>query len=350
MKEKNPFVVSFGRPPLEYVSRAQNYDKVIDTFTEMPVTDQIYIISGLRGTGKTVLFSSLLKDFRKLDDWIVIQLNTYDDMTESLYSDLYYALGQSSVNIDVDLGIPDIAKVSVRSNAPKMTTNSLIRSLLELVDRHGKKVLVAVDDISKSREMKKFSKLFQEMIGDELPLFFLGTGIPENIDELKNVKDLTFLYRAPRIILAPLDLTEIAFRYQQALGVATETANDMAKMTKGYSFAFQALGYVYWEHRPVDDIHSLLPDYDRMLTSASYSKMWTELSDVDKSVCRAIAATDSDRVQDIRATALMDSNLFNAYRNRLGERGLIDTSSYGKVSFTLPRFTEFINERSELYD
>ena len=88
MAGKNPFTVSFGRPPVEYVSRAQNHDRVMKTFTEMPVTDQIYIISGLRGTGKTVLFSSLIKDFRRLDDWIVIQLNTYNDMTESLYSEL----------------------------------------------------------------------------------------------------------------------------------------------------------------------------------------------------------------------------------------------------------------------
>lgn len=48
MAGKNPFTVSFGRPPVEYVSRAQNHDRVMNTFTEMPVTDQIYIISGLR--------------------------------------------------------------------------------------------------------------------------------------------------------------------------------------------------------------------------------------------------------------------------------------------------------------
>lgn len=350
MAGKNPFTVSFGRPPVEYVSRAQNHDRVMDTFTEMPVTDQIYIISGLRGTGKTVLFSSLIKDFRRLDDWIVIQLNTYNDMTESLYSELYYALSQNDVSLDVEVGIPEVARVSVRSDAPKRTRDSLIRSLLETADRDGKRVLVAIDDISKSAGMRKFAKLFQEMIGDELPLYFLGTGIPENIDELKDVKDLTFLYRAPRIILGPLDLSEIAFRYQHALEIPIDSANAMAKMTKGYSFAFQALGYIYWEHRPVQSIDDLMPDYDRLLTSASYSKMWSELSDLDKTVCRAIASTGSDRVKDIRDTAGMDSNLFNSYRNRLRERELIDTSTYGKISFTLPRFAEFINDRSELYD
>jgi hypothetical protein len=348
--EKNPFTVSFGRPPLEYVSRVNYYDKVMETFTELPVTDQIYIISGVRGIGKTVLFSSLLKDFRKRRDWIVIQLNTYDDMTQALYSELYYDLGKHDIQVDVGLGIADIARVSVHSAAPKKTISSLIRSLLQLADRHGQNVLIAVDDISKSAGMKKLSKLFQEMIGDELPLYFLGTGIPENIDELKNVKDLTFLYRAPRIILEPLDLAEISFRYQRALDISTQTANRMAKMTKGYSFAFQALGYIYWENKPVEDLDELMPEYDRLLTSASYSKMWTELSNLDKNVCRAIAMTDSGKVKEIRENASMDSNLFNAYRNRLRERGMIDTSKYGQISFTLPRFAEFVNNSSELYD
>lgn len=350
MHQKNPFTVSFGRPPVEYISRAYNHDKVMETFTEMPVTDQIYIISGLRGTGKTVLFSSLLKDFRKLEDWIIIQLNTYDDMTESLYSELYYALERNDINVNVEIGIPDLAKVSLNSAAPKRTKSSLIRSLLELADRRGQKVLIAVDDISKSSEMKKISKLFQEMIGGELPLYFLGTAIPENIDELKNTKDLTFLYRAPRIILGPLDLAEVSFRYQQALEISNQTANAMAKMTKGYAFAFQALGYVYWDNKPVDDPETLLPAYDRLLAGGSYSKMWSDLSDIDKAVCRAIAATAGGRVKDIRANISMNSNLFNTYRNRLRERGLIDTGTYGKISFTLPRFGEFINEKSELYE
>lgn len=350
MAKKNPFTISFGRAPLEYVSRVQNYDRIIDTFTQLPVTDQIYIICGLRGIGKTVLFSSIIKDFRKFDDWIVIQLNAYDDMTESLYSELYYALDRNDISVDIELGIPDVAKVSVRSGAPKRTTNSLIRQLLELADKHDQKVLVGVDDISKSNEMKKFCKLFQEMIGDELPLYFLGTGISENIDELRNVKDLTFLYRAPRIMLQPLDLTEISFRYQQALDISVQTANEMAKLTKGYSLAFQALGYVFWEARPVKDLESLMPEFDRLLTSTSYSKMWTEMSDNDKRVCRAIAVAETGRVKDIREAASMNSSLFSTYRNRLRERGLIDVSKYGSISFTLPRFAEFVNVNSELYD
>lgn len=349
-EKKNPFTLSFGRPPIEYISRPDAYERIINTFTELPVTDQIFIIYGLRGTGKTVLFSTVLKTLRAMEDWIVIQLNTYDDMSESLYSELYYALKKHNVQISAEIGLPNIAKVSLSSGAPKRTVQSRIHSLLELADESGKKVLAAVDDISKNTEMKRFSKVFQAMIGDELPLYFLGTGIPENIDALQNVRDLTFLYRAPRILLKPLDLSEIAYRYQDTLEVSTAESISMAKITKGYSFAFQALGYIYWKKRPVKDIQDLMPEFDRILTSASYSKMWTELSALDRDVCRAIAATDSRKVKDIRETASMDSNLFNAYRIRLKERGMIDTDTYGEVSFTLPRFAEFVNERAVLYE
>lgn len=350
-KKKNPFTISFGRPPVEYINRKSEYDRIFNTFTEKPVTDQIFIITGVRGSGKTVLFSSVLKALRSKNDWIIIQLNTYDDMVEAFYSELYYAMKSHRVKLSAEFNVPHAGiTVSVNSDAPERTVKSKIEELLRLAEGHRKNILVAVDEVSKSTEMKRFAKVFQEMIGNELPLFFLGTGIFENIEELQNVPDLTFLYRAPRIILEPLDLTEIAFRYEGTLGVSAEEANSLAKLTKGYSFAFQALGHTYWEHMPVQTLSELLPDYDRLLTTASYSKLWKEMSDLDRTVCRAIAEQDGGKVKDIRESLSMKSNLFNAYRMRLKERGIIDTNVYGRISFSLPRFAEFVTTRAALYD
>lgn len=347
---KNPFSVSFGRLPAELIMRPEEYDKIITTFTGLPVTDQIYIITGLRGSGKTVLFTSVIKELKSREDWIVIQLNTYDDMSEAFYSELYYALKAYGVSVTAEFGIPEIARVSLTSNAPRRTTSSLIRELLKSAEKRQKNVLVAVDDISKSSEIKRFLKTFQGLISEDLPLYFLGTGTTENIDELQNAKDLTFLYRAPRITLKPLDMADIADRYQKTFDLEAAEAAAMSKLTKGYAFAFQALGYIYWDQMPVKELASVLPDYDRILTRAAYSKMWSELSGKDKEVCRAIAAADDDKVSSIRKIASMSPSLFSTYRMRLSEKGLIDTSAYGRITFTVPRFCEFVRDRSLLYD
>ena len=54
----------------------------------------------------------------------------------------------------------------------------------------------------------------------------------------------------------------------------------MARLIKGYPFAFQILGYLKWENGgTVDDI---LPKFDEELTVYAYEKIWSELSELDR--------------------------------------------------------------------
>ena len=41
MRGKNPFTLSFGRVPNEYVTRHAEEDHIVDMFTELPITDHI---------------------------------------------------------------------------------------------------------------------------------------------------------------------------------------------------------------------------------------------------------------------------------------------------------------------
>ena len=55
-------------------------------------------------------------------------------------------------------------------------------------------------------------------------------------------KTLTFLYRAPKIELRPLNIGMIAEKYKSIFELTDEEATEMAKETRGYPFAFQVLG------------------------------------------------------------------------------------------------------------
>ena len=57
--------------------------------------------------------------------------------------------------------------------------------------------------------MRSFAHDFQSLLRDDYPVFALMTGLYENIYDLQNEKSLTFLYRAPKIILEPLNYTAI---------------------------------------------------------------------------------------------------------------------------------------------
>jgi hypothetical protein len=110
------------------------------------------------------------------------------------------------------------------------------------------------------------------------------------------------------------------------------------------------LGYIYWDAMPVSSVSDILPEYDAKLAGSAYSRMWMEMSDMDRKVCRAIAASESGRTKDVRSLLKMDSSLFNVYRVRLKNRGIVNAEAYGRVAFALPRFAEFVQNLSGLYE
>ncbi len=114
----------------------------------------------------------------------------------------------------------------------------------------------------------------------------------------------------------------------------------MADLTKGYSYAFQVLGYLMWEHQaqPLEDI---LPEYDQYLEEYVYDKIWSELSANDKKVILAMASGKETNVTKLRTSLNMTTSEFSVYRDRLKKKGLISVPQYGMISLLLPRFEEY---------
>jgi ribosomal protein L20A (L18A) len=166
------------------------------------------------------------------------------------------------------------------------------------------------------------------------------TGLYENIYELQNEKTLTFLYRAPKIELRPLNIGMIAEKYKSIFELTDEEATEMAKETRGYPFAFQVLGYLCFKHNT--GWHNVLPEFSQYLEEYVYEKIWSELSKGDKELLVAMAKTNDTKVEAIRKIIKKASNSFSVYRNRLIKKGLIISPEYGHLEFTLPRFKEFV--------
>ena len=45
----NPFTLSFGKKPLQYIPRIAQTNEVIDNFTAKEPPNQIYMLTGIRG-------------------------------------------------------------------------------------------------------------------------------------------------------------------------------------------------------------------------------------------------------------------------------------------------------------
>lgn len=94
--------------------------------------------------------------------------------------------------------------------------------------------------------MRSFAHDFQSLLRDDYPVFALMTGLYENVNSLQNNKNLTFLHRAPKVELGPLKQELIKKEYSKIFrGEDCGTVDALAKLTKGYAFAYQVIGYLF---------------------------------------------------------------------------------------------------------
>ena len=340
---QNPFTLTFGRSPLESVERPVQINEILEAFTADTVNQQMFIITGVRGSGKTVMMTQISNKLRADADWVVIELNPATDLLSSMLSKLNsnQVCTELIKSAKIDLSFFGFG-VTIEGTVPITDAETAIIKILEKIKKSGRRLLVTIDEMTNSESMKVFAGAFQIFVRQELPVFLLGTGLYENIEELQNEKSLTFLYRAPKIQLRPLNNGAIINKYKTIFHISQESASQMAELTKGYPFAFQVLGYLTWNHD--GDYHAVLDEYEQYLSEFVYDKIWSELSAKDRMVAKAIADEKSGKIKDIRERLGMETNEFNPYRKRLIKKGIVSGEMRGYVYFTLPLFAQYVIE------
>lgn len=313
---QNPFTLTFGKSPLEPVERPVQTNEIIEAFTADPINQQMFIITGVRGSGKTVMMTEISHRLRKKEDWVVIELNPATDLLQGMLSKLNSNQVCAGIikSAKIDLSFFGFG-VSIEGAVQITDTETAIIAILEKMKKSEKRLLITIDEVTNSEYMHVFASAFQIFVRQDLPVFLLATGLYENIDELQNEKSLTFLYRAPKIQLKPLNKRAIVNKYKSIFEIEVDQATQMADLTKGYPFAFQVLGYLTWNHH--GDYNAVRGEYEQYLSEFVYDKIWSELSQKDRMVARGIADVEGGKVKDIREHLHMETNEFNPYRKRL---------------------------------
>ena len=339
----NPFTLSFGIEPKEYISRTGQTDKITDTFTSESPSNYMYMLSGIRGCGKTVMLLNITETFEKQKDWIVISVSPDMDILNSIAASLYSRKNVHNLftNAKIDLSGLGIG-VTLENSTPIFDISVALEELLKELKKKHYKVLIAIDEIVNNQNVKIFAGVFQILLRKKLPIFLIMTGLYENINNLQNEKTLTFLYRAPKVYLEPLNSFSIAQSYKNILHIDDTDAKKMAKLTNGYAYAYQVLGYLYWENiieeKKYTQIDDLINDYERTLSEYVYEKIWFELPETEKKIITLLIKNGEMKNKDIRSSINLSDSQMSVYRDRLKRKGLIDVSRFGYLSLNLPRF------------
>ena len=346
MKKNNPFTLTFGKPPVQLINRYEDIDNIITTFDTEYTVSNTYLIEGVRGSGKTVLMSSVANELKKDDSWIVVDLNSTQDLLYSLAKRLENAIKnipgflEKGFNVSlfgIGLGIGG-------DNQEKDNIN-VIEDMLSYIKKRNKKLLVTIDEVMHDDNMRVFASQFQIFLREDYPIFVLMTGLYENIYAIQNDPALTFLLRSPKIKIEPLSISQITRQYMDIFNLKLEDAKKLAVITKGYAFAFQALGLLYWEHGDEMSFEDLLIRFDDMLDGYVYKKIWEGLSKQDKKIIMALEDNQSISSKELRKKAGVKASSYSKYRDRLLNKGVITAPEHGVVELALPRFRSIV----ELY-
>ena len=341
MAKNNTLCLSFGKEPDRFVDRAEAYSQITDTFNSISPSSNCYLIMGVRGIGKTVLLSTISNEFRNTDDWIVISLNPGRDLLAMLAAGLYEDARLQKYFIDASLNLTKFGiGAEIRKVPPISDIQIAIEKMIRIVNDKGKRVLITIDDVTKNNDVISFASAFQDLISKRMQIYLLMTGVYENIYNLQRDKRCSFLVRAERVVLKPLSIIGMKNQYQQTFRCTDEEALRMASFTKGYSYAFQVLGYIMWDKEC--SLEEAIPAFDERMSNYCYEKIWEDLSEREKEIIALLAQNGEMKTADIISRIGANDKSYSVQRDRLLKKGVVDSNSHGRLSLILPRFDEFI--------
>ena len=339
--QDNPYTTLFGMEPGEPISRINEIVDVVSKFESPKGNSRVFVISGVRGSGKTVFLSQISKTLSAKSEWVVVDISPDSDMLASLASQLYdkCRIKRLFVKTGLNLSFNGVG-FSIESGKPISSVDSVLDLMFAELIKQNKRVLITVDDVANNPSMRVFAHGFQRFLREGFPVYLLMSGVYNNINNLERSKTMTFLVRAPRVELGHLHLPAIASSYQSVLGLETAVAIEAAKLTKGYAFAYQVLGSILFDNGGRLD-KSCIREFDTIMDQAAYSFIWDELGEGEK----RLVLTMDDGINDVGALCTklsLSLSALSPIRARLIKRGVLHSPGYGQLTFALPRFYEYV--------
>lgn len=344
MAKSNPFDLRFGLKPDNLISRIKETNLIIDEFSAEKPSNGVYLITGPRGSGKTVLMSTIFNHFKNESDWIAVDPGPKDDILSNVASMIYDngKMKRLFAETEFSFSFQGIG-FSIKGKTPVSSVYSLLVRMFEYLKKKGKRVLIAIDEADNSDQIKYFIQTYQSLLRQDFPIFLVMTGLYENVFKLQEDKSLTFLYRAPKIFLDPLDVGAMASKYCQYLSVSREKGIELARLTNGYAYAYQVLGHILYEKGNADINQATLDEFDLNLSENVYKKVFFDMSDRGKKIVLSFKTSDPVKVSDICERTGYSINYLSVYRDNLIKSGIVRSPSYGYLQFVLPRFDIFLS-------
>lgn len=352
---QNPFTTTFSKTPEYTYIVTEETDEILDNFNYDLPSESVYKITGVRGSGKTVILSKIEEQLRSEDrrdrGWLVFDLSPARDMLGQIAAMLqkngFRKSGGRTTGINLSASILGTGRGIGYTKTEQDGFQDIgveIEEMIQNAQNSGKKIFLGIDEVSRTKEMVELASEYGRWLRAGYPVYLVCTGLYENMQEVSNIKNLTFFRRATTVQTKPLNMIRMSEMYQKQLNIDAALSHKMAEITKGYAYAFQELGSLYFRKSKNETLDDLIPALRTELFAYSYEKIWEELTDNDRFMARLLVNQKEYKREEILKLMGSKAGNYSMYRDRLLKRGILTASRRGYVAFALPYFADFIRE------
>ena len=317
----------------------------------------VYKIVGLRGSGKSVVYSMVMNHFKNDSKWLVYSLSAGGDPLRALLSEMS---GESFINNKtlsttlegsasvggklpiLSAGTSVNASVKISDNEHYYSDEADFKKMLRKAADNGYRVLIGIDDLAKTDNVARFlSILGNVFLENDKDVRFVCTGLEKNIEDFLDIPHLSFFVRSESINVGPLNLHNMAGKYRLLLGATHEDAVALSRFTLGYAYGYQVLGDLCFKQNKSSIDNEITEDFDEIM-GQQYDLIWSTLTEAEKKLVKLIVSTDSGAVSEVRSR-MENKSSFASLRDRLRKKHIIVSPSRGTLRVPLPRFKEYID-------
>lgn len=352
MYKENPFDAEFGGIPelyLDFNNDAKFYAKRAHRERKHPTYS--LFITGVRGSGKTVFMNKVGRELQKYDDTVVITLHNTSDLFRMIYIKLVPFLEKVKKwksTLSINLPFVSVSFSEASENHDEIYYKIEIEKILKAFKKINIRVVFCIDEVSNTPAIQKLAEEFNEWSMHDYRVSVIMTGLLKEVAELSGSHNLTFLVRADRFHVKKLLPLSVAQTYMSVFDISSNQAEKLAKLSKGYAYAFQLIGDLMYENldqgvdfeRALEETKLAFKD---ILFNQAYDVISHELTDIDFEFLYAM--TQDNSIGAIIKRMNKSKQYVNAYRAKLVKYDIIRPIVRGKLGFTLPLFKEFIQEK-----
>ncbi|MEX0381033.1 hypothetical protein AB3K25_03405 [Leuconostoc sp. MS02] len=349
----NPFNPTFDYNRDSFINDDYISQEIITATRNISSKWHTTLITGMRGAGKTSLLTHVSLELKKQPHIVTVSVTSTPDLLNDVLLGVQDRVKQSPKIKGLSIKLPLLsADIDVAPQAIAKTFKYDLEKILDYLNSQNMALVVLLDEVQNNTpHLDKLLDAFKSY--RQLPAILIAAGLPSAIDTIMNGKASTYLLRANRVELMPLDVDVVRDSYLEkfkANQLSLADAEQMAKATGGYPYMYQLMGDYVWRH--VDevvtsqDIKDAFIISQRLLFSNVYEKVLADLEPKDRELIIAIhEAGDFDvSTQALKDILGWNINVLSTYKAKLNKWRVTQKPQRGLISLALPYFSQFLDD------